>query len=74
MGGHTKRKTVHMRVFKDTKEMLDKNFNGINHAALVDIAIKTSPLNLERILREKDFKNKFGEILYGKKTWKKIKE
>lgn len=66
----TKRnKTSHIRVRKELRDIFNRDFPGIPHSNLVDIAFKTSPLNLESHLRTAD--RKLDDLLGIKKNVKK---
>lgn len=64
-------KTDLMRVRRETKRKLRKALPGLSDADRIDLTFNTSAVRMEGILKDKDFANKLGTFIYGKKVWKK---
>jgi len=64
------KKTTHVRINKKFAQELRTRFPDVPIGTTLKLGYDTSLLKLDDRLKEKDFKNKMGGFIYGKKGWK----
>jgi len=62
-------KTMLVRVDKDIWKQCTELFPGESGPTISRLLYNNSLVKVEKILKDKDFINKTGRILYGKRSW-----